>query len=53
MTAEVGCKFTVHFSTSFSTISLFAAIPQTKLPDSAVQMCRDTAVKSAPVRLDL
>ena len=29
--AVAGCKFTVHCSTSFSTISSFAAIAQTKL----------------------
>ena|ERR1017187_2904651 len=34
MTAGVGCKFTVHFSTSFFTTSL----PQTKLRDSAEEI---------------
>src|ERR1017187_3359632 len=38
MTAGVVCKFTVHFSTSFSTTSVRLRIAQTKLPDSDEQI---------------
>ena len=47
MTAGVGCRFTVHFSTLFSTTSFRDPLPQTKLPDSNEQVSSLRLVRPA------